>query len=127
VVQRATVDLRAFTGSQHRDFGSKTVPAGGRGGVDHAEQEAWNQAFRPFENYATAVRAPVQLEFTVDTKVCPACQRWFMGTFWNQIDRMSKRTGSAITVAISVKQPRGYAGLMLNGPATVWSPLVGDA
>lgn len=115
VIQRT--EATVYVNSRERGEGRRA--RGGRGGVDHAEQLAWQQARQHVENeIARNPEGGVFIRFVIDSQVCEGCREWFEVDFWNQIQRM--RGPVEVGVIISVVANDNYFATTLNGPGTIW-------
>lgn len=106
-------------GNGHCDIGQ------GTGGVDHAEQLAWNNARASVNSrFADVAVTNVIVSFDVTQTICTLCQDWFETTVYNYLQTLSLANANktfSLTVAVD------DVNVHVHGVGeTTWPEEVGD-
>ncbi|MBN1604136.1 MAG: hypothetical protein JW915_21170 [Chitinispirillaceae bacterium] len=122
VVQLTDADLSingAIRGHGHAGLGD------GPGGIDHAEQRAWNAALGNINTaFASIGIVAVNVNYNVTQTICPACQDWFEQTAYVHLQQQSvANNNKAFTLIVTVN---GVNVNVLGQNETRWPNTVGD-
>lgn len=122
VAQLTTANLSV--NSKNRGNGEAGLGEG-PGGVNHAEQKAWNAALSNINAaFADEKTHVVNIKFEVDQTICPLCQNWFENVAYTYLSNRSvAKSNKPFSLIVEVD---GHQVTVLGENETNWPKTVGD-
>ena len=91
-----------ITGGKKGYVAGKEIGKGGKGGVSHSEQDAWENAEEPIKEALKEPGTKVDVNFIVDAKICSGCVPWFENTVWTELNTAAQKYRSSFTLTVTI-------------------------